>query len=129
LQDKSELDFWRSAAMPIYLSQIRQADARAVIRYPALNWKRSPNQRIFEDSFFGQITRTIQIPTPAEGSCGITARGLGTGKYQLSIRAFSLDGHAQPEILKEGDLTQGSQIKLKLQSTKIPGEASVLKVE
>jgi hypothetical protein len=83
-----------------------------------------PNSVYFEDSVSGEVNRSIQILQPQAGRYQVTLVGLGMASYQFSIRTFSRNGEPQPELVKKGNLPQGSKVNFVLRFTNVPGEVS-----
>ncbi len=71
-----------------------------------------------------ETARFVHIARPAEGNYQIIVRGLKSGSYALSIRAFSQDGSDQPPILLTGDTGPGSTSTFQLQFASSPGSVS-----
>ena len=125
-KDRSELDLALSGTASMLMTD---SAGRRVGRDPVsgIRFEEIPNSSYFEDGLSAPVGRTLEIPQPEEGQYQVTITGLGTGFYQLSIRAFSRDGRPQPALLKIGNVTEGLQLKVTLSFSSTPGETSTLK--
>jgi hypothetical protein len=125
-KDRSELELALSGAASMLMTD---SAGRRAGRDPMSGVRREeiPNSSYFEDSLSTPVSRMIEIPQPQEGQYQVMVTGAETGSYQLSVWAFSRNGYSQPRLLKEGNVTKGSQLKLILTFSSTPGEISSLK--
>jgi hypothetical protein len=94
-----------------------------------------PNSAYFEDRLDNDITgqagqpisHQAQVIRPVQGNYDISVMGVHDGPYELSVRAFSRDGSAQPLLSRRGTIKAGSLFRFVLAFTSEPGHNSRLR--
>jgi hypothetical protein len=70
--------------------------------------------------------RIVQIARPSPGAYDVQVTGRSLGTYTLSIRAFSQDGRAQPEVRIEGVTGMGSTSSFQIEFSSAAGASSTV---
>lgn len=83
-----------------------------------------------DDDITGEVdthpAHMVLIPTPKPGTFTITAQGVNSGPYTITISGFSQDGSSQPPIVFNGNATPGSTTTYTINYVSTPGATSLV---